>query len=335
MAVTAITYNHGMRRLARVAVAVAISIGGGCNTTATRTFEVPEFRLTKADWRFESHRGVQFSTDHFDIYTTSQDRELNEYLPGFLETTFQFYSTLLPPPDNDGGHDRRMKTYLLADRSEWERFVKRRFPRRYPLYRMISAGGFSEGKECVVYDIGRAATLSVIAHEGAHQYFAAHFSEPLPAWLNEGLATYCEAVEFRRNKPHFTPQRNSFRVNHLRQATAAGTAIPLEDLLSTNAGKVIEGNRITDTAAYYAQTWALVVYLRHAADGRYAESFDAMLQDIANGTIRIKAQQAKALAPIPSQTSYGEAVFRAYITTDLDGFKQGFQQFVHQLCWKM
>ncbi|MEE9294862.1 MAG: DUF1570 domain-containing protein [Phycisphaerae bacterium] len=323
----------GVLRAARSAALALTTLISACDTTGTRTFDAPDFKLARAEWRFESHQGTHLSTDHFDIYTTSYDAELNDYLPEFLETTFQFYASLLPPPAGSTEQGLRLKTYVFANRSEWDRFVKRRFPRRYPLYRMISAGGFSEGTTCVVYDIGRASTLSVLAHEGTHQYFAAHFTEPLPAWLNEGLATYCEAVEFRKNKPYFTPQRNTFRINHLRRAVADGTAIPLEKLLATNAGEVIEGNRITDTAAYYAQAWALVVYLRHAGQGRYADSFETMLHDVAGGTIRIKAQQAKALAPSPSQTSYGEAVFRAYFTTDLEEFEKGFRRFVDRLCW--
>ncbi len=311
---------------------VTIIAAAGCGSTPTRTFEPSQYELVKHEWGFQSRPGTQLTTDHFEIYTTSEDSDFVAFLPNYLETTYQFYASLLPPSaDHDG---QKLETYILADRHEWDAFVKRRYPGRYHLYRMISAGGFSEGRACVVYDIGRVATLSVIAHEGLHQYFGAHFSEPLPAWLNEGLATYCESVEFRRDVPYFKPQHNSFRINHLRHAVAADDTMPLMELLATNAGNVIEGNQMAATASYYAQAWALIVYLRHGAGGKYAEGFREMLDGIADGTIRIKARAAKATSPSPSTTAYGQAVFYAYITQDVETFEADFRAYCEHLCFK-
>ncbi len=314
------------------AMLLALGVIAGCDTTPTITFNAPEFQLREQPWQFGGRSGVQVTTDHFNLYTTDLEPAFAEFLPQFLETTYMLYTSLLAPLDHR--ESRRMETFVLANRAEWDLFVRRRFPRRYPIYRMITAGGFSEGHVCVVYDIGQAATLSVLAHEGLHQYFGSHFTEPLPAWLNEGLATYCETVEFRKNVPHFKPQHNIFRINHLRQASALETTSPLREFLATNAGTVIEGNQAEATATYYAQAWALIVYLRHGAGGRYADGFQRMLHDVADGTIRIKANAAKATAPSPSGTSYGEAVFRAYITTDLEEFDNDLQEFIRLLCWK-
>jgi len=334
------------RLLARVAVLAVACVTAGCETPSL-TF-TPTVRLREQTaWTFNGKQGVQFSTDHVDIFTTIVDTELRDFLPEFVETTYQFYESILPPtvivdpqierrrteaqPPKDAD---RLQVYLLNNRDEWKTFVKRRFPKRYPIYRKISAGGFSEGSTCVVYHIGRAATFSVLAHEGMHQYLSAHYQEPIPAWLNEGLATYCESVEFRKNVPHFVPQRNTFRIDDLRNAQINRDAIPLIDLLRTNAGEVIDGQQITSTSSYYAQAWALVVFLRHGANERYADGFSKMLAAIADGTIRIRAQAARVTSETPADTSYGHAVFLAFITEDMKTFEREFNEFIKRICWK-
>ncbi len=309
-------------------------MSAGCAWTGSTSFAPPDYQVTREEWDDRGVHGTHVTTDHFDVFTSMSDAEFVAYLPGFLETAHTFYASLLPVPTDGTEDPARMQTYILATRGEWDSFVKRRYGKRYNTYRMISAGGFSEGNACVLYDIGRAATLSVIAHEGMHQYAANYFSGPLPAWLNEGLATYCETVEFRKDVPHFTPQRNTFRINHLRDAMSLGSTLELGELLATNAGAVISANRLNATATYYAQAWGLVVYLRHGAGAEYAEGFERMLGDIANGTLRIKAQAAKATAPIPSETSYGESVFYAYFTDDITEFERGYYEFLKHLCWK-
>ncbi len=306
-------------------------LGSGCESTSDHAFNTGPIQQERTDWQDGPAKGTRIRTDHFDIYTTMDDPQFVDFLPGYLESSYLFFASLLPQGDsNESG---RMQTFILGNRLEWEKFVRKRFPSRYATYRRITAGGFSEGNTCVVYNIGRSATLSVLAHEGLHQYVAGAFSEPLPAWLNEGLATYCESVEFRKSVPHFTPQRNSFRTNHLRAACSAGDLISLRDLLATNAGKVIAGNKSTNTATYYAQAWSLVVFLQHGKGGKYAGGFRRMLKDIANGTIRIEAQAARVTAEKPSETSYGESVFLAYFTDDLERFEAELYQFIRKTCW--
>lgn len=299
----------------------------------TITFEPPQFEVLSDDCELCGGAAVHLTTDHFELYTTSTDPQLKEYLPKFLETTYQYYSSLLPPARLGDAPPPKLETYVLDSRTQWDVFVRERFPRRYALYRKITAGGFSEGSVCVVYDIGRAATLSVLAHEGLHQYLSSRFPDPIPAWINEGLATYCEAVEFRDDKPHFTPQYNTFRVNHLRDALAGDALMPLRELLRTDAGQVIDENRLAATSGYYAQAWALVVFLRHGHDGRYRERFDRLLAAITHGTLRVQASAERVAGPSPSEDSYGEAAFRAYISKDIAEFETEYFTFIRQMSW--
>jgi Protein of unknown function (DUF1570) len=313
-------------------IAPVVTAGCSFHHFPTLTFPESDFRVTDEAWTTTGQPGAHLTTDNFEIYSTCNDRNLTRYLPGFLETTHQLYTSLLAPADSSPKPHPKLKTYLFGTRKEWEHFVKKRFPERYPLYRRISAGGFTEGSVSVIYDIGRAATLSVVAHEGLHQYLASHFTDPIPAWVNEGLATYCESVEFRDDKPYFLTGRNTFRINHMRNALAEGRVPTLRQLLRTDAGEVIKGNRIADTGTYYAHAWALVTYLRHAAPMGDRAGFRKLLEGIRSGTIRIKSQAAKVASMHPAETSYGEAAFYAYITDDLDDFDKKFNKFLRKLC---
>jgi hypothetical protein len=305
----------------------------GC-ATPSKTFEPGKVRVTRASWDFQGRPGARLTTEHFDIFTTGHDAELIEHLPQFLETTYLFYSSLLPAASETGDGDERMQTYFFGRRSEWGAFVKTRFPERYPLYRKIPMGAFTEGTTCVAYNIGRDRTWALLAHEGFHQYVHARFGDVLPAWLSEGLATYCESVEFRDGRPHFTPQRNAFRIRHLRQAYAAGTASSVRQLLDEEAGRLIESIESSAANAYYAQAWALTVYLLRDSGPQYADMLPEIARDLQDNTLRVNAQATRAAAPNPAETTFGQAVFRQYVTDDLDRFESDFNDYVHKLCWK-
>ena len=299
-------------------------LAGGCDSAA----RAPKFQLTKAEWTYRGSVGELLTTDHFEIYTTIQDQELREVLPLFLESAYRHYTDLLPTVSDD---NPRMQTYLFNTRLQWDRFVRENFPRRYPVYRLIQNGGFASGRRCVVYYLKRAYTLSIIAHEGMHQYFGSHFDVQIPPWLNEGLATYCEGFDFRDGQPVFLPRHNTFRLNPLRRALTTDGLLPLRQILATHAGEVVQEGHRGVTSAYYAQVWALTVFLRHGQRGKYADGFARMLEDIRNGSLHTRARAAKLASGKPSEVSLGEAVFRAYITHDIDAFEQEYRDFMIEL----
>ncbi len=307
---------------ALVLVALVLITSGGCSSGTAEVVQVSE-----APWAFGTINGTTLSTEHFDIHSTLTDAELQEALPAFLEAAYAQYSSLLPAPESGP----RLQTYVLNNRAQWEAFAKSKFPQRFPIFRKISAGGFAVGSECVVYYIRRTYTLSVLAHEGMHQYFANYFSTQLPAWLNEGLATYCEAYELSRGKAVFTPQRNTFRLNALREALTTDSVLPLRAMLETDAGRVINQGSSRLTKTYYAQAWALVCFLQHGADGAYAGGFQNMLDAIVTGELSSAAKIASIQPSARGKTSFGESVFRAYITDDLETFEQQFNDYLFKL----
>lgn len=285
--------------------------------------------VQREDWSFDNVAGRKLVTDHFEIHSTLRDAPFEDALPEFLEAAYRQYVELLPPKKVG----TRMPTYIFADRRQWERFAAERFPARFPVYQRIGGGGFAEGDVCVAYYLGqRSGTLSVLAHEGMHQYFAHHFDVSLPAWLNEGLACYCESYELRQGQPRFTPRHNTFRINALRDALSAQSLLSLEEMLATDAGQVIVRGVSRKVRTYYAQAWAMVVFMRHGADGKYRDGFDRMMADIVSGDLNVVARAAKIRAPEPGATSFGESVFLAYISEDPATFQQEFDAYVHDLC---
>ena len=305
-------------------VAVLLMWAAGC-TTADRT---PPVTVTRADWSFDGVPGRKLTTTHFDIYSTLTDAPFEKALPGFLEAAHRQYAALLPPSDTTD----RLQTYVFANRRQWDAFTRRRFPQRYRVYRQIGSGGFANGNVCVAYYLrSRAPTLAVLAHEGMHQYFAHHFKGPLPAWINEGLACYCESYDLPGGTPRFTPRHNTFRINALREALALDALIPLDEMLATDAGKVIVNGQSRRIKTYYAQAWAMVLFCRDGGNDTYAAGFERMLGDITTGRLQRVARANQISSPGASQTSYGKAVFRAYITDDLPAFDKSFRAYIHRL----
>ena len=314
----------GTQRLLGWPALICILAAGCASRPADRAFTA-----TRQPWTFQGAAGLEITTDHFDVYTTVDDPQLQDYLPSFLEAAYRQYASLLPPSQESG---RRLQTYLFATKHQWLAFTRQTFPERYDTYSRVQVGGYAAGAKCVTFSIRpRIYTLSVIAHEGLHQYFAAHFAERIPAWLNEGLATYCEGFDVVGGKPVFQPKENSVRRNALREILAGDGLMPLKDVLASDAGSVIVDSRGRWTRAYYAQVWALTVFLRHGAKGRYADRFEALLADVASGQMSTRAQAARITSPEPAKVSFGEAVFYAYVTDDLPRFESELREFMIKL----
>lgn len=307
------------------ALAAMLLTAVGCSSAADTEF----VQYTEEDWNFKGTPGKVFRTENFNLFTTVEDPVFTEAIPDFLEASYRQYVDLMPHGNKTG---KAMDTYLFASRHQWNRFTQEfAHPHRVPIYLRIQSGGFTERSTAVLHHIGRDRTLSVLAHEGFHQYVSQRFSEPIPAWLNEGMACYCEAYDLHRDRPIFTPTKNTFRMNNLRNGILSDDLIPIREMLQTHAGNIIElgGQRV---GTYYAMAWALVVYLRHGEDGKHADGFAKLLADAGTPRLRASAKDfRKTHQDLDDPASFGESVFRDYVTDDLDAFEQDFHAFLNKL----
>lgn len=293
---------------------------GGC-ASAPRS---PRTTPVTTPWSQEGLVGRRMVTEHFEIVSTLTDRDFERAVPEVLEASYRQFGRTLPPPTISEAP--RLKTLLFGTRTEWLRYTARHYPARYALYSRIHAGGFTDGETAVSFYSTRGDTLATLVHEAWHQYTAAR-RDAMPAWLNEGLACYYEAVSLSQGRPVFTPRRNTFRLNALREALQSNAALSIAQLLATDAGHVVGGDHSLQTQRYYAQVWGLVVYLKHEAGARSAASFTRMLEDIAGGKAgaRVTAQRLGTAAAAP--VSEGEAWFRAY-WGDPQEYEAGFFDFL-------
>ena len=282
-------------------------------------------------------QGVELTTEHFVLRVTTPDTALREVLPEFMETAYAEYAALMPPAQNVG---ERLTVYLFGRRDEWALFTRGFAPSLADTYLHIHAGGYTDyaSATAVTFDIRRDKTLSLLAHEGYHQYVAKYFPRPVIPWLNEGMATQFEAFELQGGRPTFTPLRNHLRRNDLRAALAVEAVetkpgesrrglIPLRQLLSTDAGEVIRqtGHPVR---TYYAQVWLLILMLRSP---EYRGGFEMLLADAGTERIEVAIRGQRVATPDGETISDGEMIFRHYITEDIDGFEEEFRAFARYL----
>ena len=160
-------------------------------------------------------------------------------IPDLVERAYEFYQQLVPPVHEPA---ERMPVYLLATRNQWATATAHLTGARAEIFLRVRNGGFSDGGVSVIQYVEPSITGPLLAHEGFHQYLHCCVGPAVPAWLNEGLAVVCEgqrwtATRLREFDPHFNPTRQS----RLAEAVNRDRLFPLEELLRTHAGNVVQG----------------------------------------------------------------------------------------------
>lgn len=316
------TQAQSSRRSLLGVFALAVLATTGCKSAAP-----PTFAYTTEDWTFQGAKGSKLSSDHYVLYTTCRSKPFVDALPAFMETCRAEYEKHIIPLSTQ----EKCEAYLFGTRRQWERFTEVFAPARASIYKRIRSGGYSErGLTVSHYDTQRS-TLSVLAHEGLHQYLEATRPREVPAWLNEGLACYFEAFVLNPDgRPTFTPTKNPLRSPGLREALIGKNLIPLKDILNTHAGLEVQ-KKAVQVRNYYSQEWALIVFLmRQEKENRYKESFRILLDELGTDDMLRKAN-AMLAADTEGSMTLGEAVFRAYVNDDLEGFQAEYEAFLHKL----
>jgi len=280
-------------------------------------------------WEYENAPGEVIRTRHYRIFTTETDPNLTDRLPLFLEAALRQYRTALgplPPPP------MRLDTYLMDNRPQWQRLTLRLLG---PAGRRLSGlgrGGMASRGIGMYFDIGLYDTLSIAAHEGWHQYTQRTFRDPLPVWLEEGLATHMEGHRWDGARPMFLPWANVERFDALRRAADADALIALPDLVEIDPQERLSGFG-RELPGYYAQVWALTHFLTEGEGGAHRAGLRAMLADAADGrllrtiAVRLGADDASRLRA----TRRGDAALRAYVGRSGADLAEAYERFVRDL----
>lgn len=163
-----------------------------------------------------------------------------------LEKAYSAFSAYVGEVE-EGGR-RRFRVYLFSGEAGYASYVRQ-------LTGTVAAGSaglyFPKLKQLLVWNTDAQQMLYTIRHEGFHQYFDRVCADDSPRWLNEGLAEYYERAQSG------TWQKGTPRKDHL--DTLEKGIVPLERFVKMKPAAFMSNAR-----RHYAQSWALVRFLRHS-----------------------------------------------------------------------
>lgn len=276
--------NRAIARLALAALALLTACASDAPVRDDAPMPTTSFVADREPWSYQGNPGWRIITPSVDLRTTSSDRRLRARLPDFLELAQAHRLTAITPlrPGSEP-----LETYILGTRSEWDALTRRLLGDRARPYLRIERGGYAFNGRGIFYDLGPRDTFVMAAHEGWHQYVQTTFADPLPVWLDEGIACYMEGFRWRTDdpdRPEFLPWSNEERFDQLRKAVGANALLPLRDLVNSRPQDLIDTDRGGSPALnYYAQCWALVHFLIESDDASRKPPLDALLRDAQGG----------------------------------------------------
>ncbi len=285
-------------------------------------------------WQNDYADGITITTAHYTIHTTLMDPLMLRQIPGFMESAYRAYQGQLPEPIDT---QTRFQTYLFADRQQWEQFTRNFAGGRADVYLKIVKGAYYLKGSCVAYNIGRTRTFAALAHEGWHQFNSKHFVYRLPSWLDEGIATLFEANRYYKGRFEFLPARNGGRLGSLKITLLGDRMIPLSTLITLNPGQLVESNDAIK--AYYAQSYALVRFLREAHYGKRLVNYHNLLLAGLRGNWPLDPaiRQLASDRNIPLTAAFNAHVspklFALYIGDGFDDIQTEYTAFCHKIAW--
>lgn len=272
--------------------------------------------------------GERIITRNYEILTTAQHLPVADSLPLFLEASLARHRTFagsslgspnLPPPPG------RMQVFFFADREDWALFTRATVDASANPLLAIEVGGYAAGGRAVLFALPPQLdrlTLKIAAHEGWHQYVQRTFREPLPTWADELIAVMAEGFLIdAEGRYRFEPLLNPERMSQLEVVLNEGRWRPLEDILSSDPTQLL-GTAPTQAVDYYAQLWALGVYL--ALEPQRWSGIERLLRDAARG--RMQRELGR-----PDAGELGRIAFTRYVSSDIDRIDDAYRALARAL----
>lgn len=319
---------------AGVACVVALLSALGCATTPPRRSDPPapiSFVVERRAWTYDGVPGRLIATPSVNLATTADDPRLLVRLPDFLELAARHrLDAIVPlrPPVQS------LDTFVLGTRPEWERMTRRLLAEHARPYLRIERGGYAAQGRGVFYDIGPRDTFVMAAHEGWHQLVQTSFDDPLPLWIDEGIACTLEGFRWREDqpdRPEFLAWCNPERFDQLRAASARGSLLPLDRLLDARPQDLIDADKGGGPALdYYAQCWALALFLIESDAGARRPGLERLLLDAQDGRLldRVETLASPDESASMRRRRTGAGALRVYwpgeSTADMDRAYQAF-----------
>lgn len=285
--------------------------------------------LSSEAWTFGATPGEVIRTTHYRIFTTESNKGARRRLASFSEHALAHYRTALGPLPSP---PVRLDTYLMDNRPQWERLTKQLMGTQANQLLAIQRGGYASRGIGVYYDLGLFDTCAIAAHEGWHQYTQRTFRDPLPIWLEEGIATYMEGHSWSGTTPIFRAWSNVERFDQLRRAANKNTLLKLDVLLNSRPQDYV--SQVNDSLlTYYAQLWALSHFLNEGEQGIHSGPLRQLISDAAEGNCRkvLTNKLGSRRANLAFATRSGDAFVEAYFNTDLTAMSQAYDRFLQSI----
>ena len=285
-------------------------------------------------WHNKYGPGLRLTTAHYQIFTTLLEPMMLRRSPGFMESVYRAYNSQLPEQIET---PTRLTIYLFADRRQWGDFTRDFTGDQAETFLKIKAGAYYHNGVCVAYDIGPARTLSILAHEGWHQFSDKHFKFRPPSWLDEGVAMLFETNGAESGVFQPAPERNAYRLSALSRTLENDEMIPLRDLIASNPGDVLATDQAEVVMAFYSQSYALVRFLREADSGRRLAAYHRLLADGLRGDWPLDSVSRRIAQDRSIQRNtlwnhiVGLVLFENYVGDDYDRIEQVYLAFCRQI----
>ncbi|MHC4394309.1 MAG: gluzincin family metallopeptidase [Planctomycetota bacterium] len=313
---------------------------GGIDTPAgmieyLRRRNLPTLKSVQV-WENQYGPGLKITTAHYDIFTTLLEPLMLSQVPGYIESAYRGYQNQLPKPV---ATKTRFTIYLFGQRREWEKFSETFAGPAAPVYKKIKAGAYYLNGACVVYDIGRERTFSVLGHEGWHQFNSRHFKFRLPSWLDEGIAMLFEANRYEKGLFYFEPALNTGRLGALKAMLIKDKLIPLRELIALNPGEVLISDETEAVSAFYSQSYALVRFLREQNYGRWLPNYHQLLMDGLKGNwslsepYRTIAADRNIRLTVRWNRAVGSQLFEQYVDNDFGRIEKEYVTFCRKIVY--
>ena len=318
------------RKLALAGSLLSLLLMTGCASSSGPS-EGPRALSTSSvdSWDYKGDPGWKLGTSHYSIFTTIKDNDVRSMLPQVMEGAYSLYLQLVPGVPLS---TRPMDCFIFNERMEFNEYTKGATGKDSAIYLQIRRGGYALGDRYVSYYIGVNNTASVAAHEGWHQFVARNFKGRLPPFLEEGLATTFEGVEFKENLPRWNVGINPLRADGLRRSIDAKNLWPTELLIRTHAGEVVNrtGEKID---AYYSQCWAFAKFLREAEGGKYAPALRLWLAETAAGTV-YDPSHTHNRAGLPWNPGAVKPMLEHYLGMSLPEIDKAYQAYMNKVAFE-
>jgi outer membrane protein assembly factor BamD (BamD/ComL family) len=137
------------------------------------------------------------------------------------------------------------------------------------------------GQMMLFEDADEQATLSVMYHEGFHQYLNGVMTDA-PIWFNEGMAEYVGGTRIRGGKVVATGQIQQGRLRNLRQALTGGwRPLAFKTIMLEPKAQFYSKN----PSFKYAQSWSMCHFFFHFENGKYKKVWRRYINLMLDGVL--------------------------------------------------